>query len=294
MSSDTFIADVFKTETNNGSGSFMNKVITTGLTCLLILLCLGGCESSDSKKAVAESPSSMMKAGLIAQRQSNPYLSYEHNLGVELEKAALAAKYKTLTDHCAADRSNNCTILESELSAGNYSYGKIRVRIAPAGVEKFLTLAGTDSEITNESTSVEDLSTQIFDTEKRIKLLQSYQENLLDLQKQAKGDIDSLIKVSQEIANVQSQLEDLGSNNKALMQRVEMDIINIRLSSRSENSFWQPVSDALDEFKGNLAEGIAGAITTTAYLIPWLVLLIVLFFILRFLWRKLRARPSKA
>lgn len=271
----------------------MTKVIATSLTYLLLLLCLGGCESSDNKKAL-ESPSSMMKAGLIAQRQSNPYLSYEHNLSVELEKEALAAKYKTLADYCAADRSNNCTILESELSAGNYSYGKIRVRIAPAGVEKFLTLASTDSEITNESTSVEDLSTQIFDTEKRIKLLQSYQENLLDLQKQAKGDIDSLIKVSQEIANVQSQLEDLTSNNKTLMQRVEMDIINIRLSSRSENSFWQPVSDALDEFKGNLAEGIAGAITTTAYLIPWLVLLIVLFFVLRFLWGKLKRKPSKS
>lgn len=270
----------------------MTKIIVTGFTYLLFLLCLNGCEYSSDNKAM-ESPSAMMKAGLIAQRQTNPYLSYEHNLSVELEQEALETKYKALADHCAADRDNNCTILESELSAGNYSYGKIRVRIKPAGVEKFLTLAGTDSEITNESTTVEDLSTQIFDTEKRIKLLQSYQENLLDLQKQAKGDIESLIKVSQEIANTQSQLEDLSGNNKILMQRVQMDIINIRLSSRSENSFWQPITNALDEFKSNLAEGIAGAITTIAYLIPWLVLLVALFFILRFFWRKLKSKPSK-
>ncbi|PUA29372.1 MAG: hypothetical protein B0W54_01920 [Cellvibrio sp. 79] len=269
----------------------MTKVIATGLTYILLLLYLSGCESSDNKKA-AESSSPMMKTGLVAQRQTNPYLSYEHNLSVELQKEALANKYKTLTDHCADDRKNNCTILESELSAGNYSYGKIRVRVAPAGVEKFLALAGTESEITNQSTTVEDLSTQIFDTEKRIKLLQSYQENLLDLQKQAKDDIESLIKVSQEIANTQSQLEYLSGNNKVLMQRVEMDIINVRLSSRVENSFWQPVSDALDEFKGNLAEGIAGAITSTAYLLPWLVFFIILFFVLRFLWRRLKRKPS--
>ncbi len=52
-----------------------------------------------------------------------------------------------------------------------------------------------------------------------------------------------------------------------LLQHVEMDIINIRLSSRSETSFWNPIPVALDEFKENLAEGIASAITAVAYLI---------------------------
>lgn len=265
----------------------MTRIITIGLMHLVFLLSLSGCESSDNQ--ATESPSTDIRAEL-AQRKTNPYLSYEHNLNIQLEKDALAIKYKALTDHCAADRDNNCTILESELSSGSYSYGKIKVRITPAGVEQFLTLAGNGGEITSESTSVEDLSTQIFDTEKRIKLLQTYQADLLELQKQAKGNIDSLIKVSQEIANVQSQLEDLSGNNQVLMQRVNMDIVNIRLSSHNEDSFWKPISDSLDEFKSNLAEGIAGAITGIAYLIPWLAVLILLFMALRFFWRKLRAK----
>ena len=268
----------------------MIKPITT-VAIMIYLLCLGGCESSDN--SISENYSADTRAE-IAQRKTNPYLAYVHDLSIELEKDTLAVKYKTLTEHCATDRENNCTILESELSAGNYSHGKIKVRIAPAGVSKFLALAGNDSEVTSQSTTVEDLSTQIFDTEKRIKLLQSYQENLLGLQKQANSDLDSLMKVSQEIANVQSQLEDLSSNNKALMQRVDMDLISIRLSSRSEDSFWKPVFDALDEFKSNLAEGIAGAITAVAYLIPWLVLLVIFCFALRFVWRKLRGSPSRS
>ncbi len=258
-----------------------------GFAFFLLILSFEGCESSDNK--AAQGPNTDMRAEL-AQRKTNPYLAYEHSLNAMLEHDSLAEKYKALTDHCAADRDNNCTILESELTAGNYSYGKIRVRIAPTGVERFLTLASNSGKITSESTSVEDLSTQIFDTEKRIKLLQTYQTDLLDLQKQAKGDIDSLIKVSQEIASVQSQLEDLSGNSQTLMQRVNMDIINIRLSSYSEDSFLQPIADALDEFKGNLAEGIAGAITGIAYLIPWLIVFIVLFFILRYFWKKLRGR----
>jgi len=267
---------------------FMTKKIVAGLTYLLFFLCLSGCESSDN--SATESPSANIMVEL-AQRKTNPYLSYEHNLSIQLEKDALAIKYKALTDHCATDRDNNCTILESELSSGNYNYGKIKVRITPAGVKQFLTLAGNGGEITSESTSVEDLSTQIFDTEKRIKLLQTYQTDLLELQKQAKANIDSLIKVSQEIANVQSQLEDLSGNNQALMQRVSMDIINVRLSSYSENSFWQPIADSLDDFKSNLAEGIAGAITGIAYLIPWTIVLVLMFMMTKFFWRKLRARP---
>ena len=268
----------------------MTKRIVAGVSYLLLVLCLSGCESSDNK--AMESPNTDMRAE-FAQRKTNPYLSYEHSLSIELEHNALASKYKALTDHCAADRDNNCTILESELSAGNYSYGKIRIRIAPTGVEAFLKLAGDSGEITTESTNVEDLSTQILDTEKRIKLLQTYQANLLELQTQAKGDIDSLIKVSQEIANVQSQLEDLNGNSQALMQRVNMDIVNIRLSSHRENSFWQPIEDALEEFKGNFADGIASAITVTAYLIPWLILFIVVLVVIRFFWKKARHQKAK-
>lgn len=268
----------------------MNKRIILGLTYLLIAFCLSGCESSDNK---ATEPSSNMNTEL-PQRKTNPYLSYEHNLSVELKKDAPAEKYKALIEHCNADRENNCTILESELSSGNYSRGEIKIRIEPAGVNKFLALAGNKGEVTDESTKVEDLSTLIFDTEKRIKLLQSYQENLLELQKQAKGDIESLIKVSQEIANTQSQLEDLNGNNKKLMQRVEMDIIKVRLHSSYETSFWTPIATALDEFKENFSEGIASAITAIAYLIPWSVVFVILFLILRFFWRKLREKPAKA
>ncbi|MEN0038820.1 MAG: DUF4349 domain-containing protein [Cellvibrio sp.] len=268
----------------------MNKKFTAGLTYLLLILSLSGCESSDNK---ATEPSSNISTEL-AQRKTNPYLSYEHNLSVELKKDAISEKYKALIDHCNADRENNCTILESELSSNNYSRGEIKIRIKPAGVNTFLALAGNKGEITNESTTVEDLSTLIFDTEKRIKLLQSYQDNLLELQKQAKGDIESLIKVSQEIANTQSQLEDLIGNNKKLMQRVEMDIIKVRLHSRYEASFWTPITTALDEFKENLSEGIASAITAIAYLIPWSVVFVILFFMLRFFWRKLRGKSAKS
>ena len=249
---------------------------------------LTGCSSSDN--ASMESPG-INTSAIAAQRTTTPYLAYEHNLSNKLSSKELPIKYKNLINYCSEDRENNCTILKSELSSGNYAYGKITLRIAPEGVKPLLELASDGTEITNESTVVEDLSTHIFDTEKRIKMLESYQSTLFELQKKAGENIESLIKVSQELASVQSQLEEAQGNNATLLQRVNMDIVNIRLSSHSRGSFWQPIGDAADEFLENLSEGIANTITAVAFLLPWILLLTTLFFTIRFIWnRKRRAK----
>lgn len=61
----------------------MIRIIATGFTYFLFLLCLSGCEYRSDLKP-AKNPNAKVNAGLIVQRQSNPYLSYEHNISVEL------------------------------------------------------------------------------------------------------------------------------------------------------------------------------------------------------------------
>lgn len=241
-----------------------------------------GCSSSDH--ATTESPSANLAAE-SAQRKTTPYLSYEHSISNEFSSIELPLKYKALIEYCSEDRENSCTILKSELSLGNYAYGQIKIRIAPSGVKPILMLASNGGEVTSESTTVEDLSTHIFDAEKRIKMLQTYQLTLLDLQQKAGNNIDSLIKVSQELASVQSQLEEAQGNNQTLLQRINMDIVNIRISSYTNDSFWQPISDAADDFLVNLSEGVATAITGFAFLLPWIILFSIAFLIARFLWK---------
>ncbi len=250
---------------------------------LFIAAHLMGCSSSDN--ATTQSPG-VNASAISAQRATTPYLAYQHSLSNQLASKDLPVKYKTLINYCSEDRTNNCTILNAELSSGNYAYGEIKVRIAPEGVSTFLKLASDGAEVTNESTTVEDLSTHIFDVEKRIKMLESYQLTLLDLQKKAGENIESLIKVSQELASVQSQLEEAQGNNQILLQRVNMDIVHVRLSSYSSDSFWQPINDAADDFLDNLSEGIATAITAVAFLLPWIILLAIIFLIARFLWKR--------
>lgn len=249
---------------------------------LLVFGLLYGCDASSSKHE-------SLSAGLASdasQREANPYLAYEHSIYIKSTHEDLETDYKKIVDACTADRINNCALLQSELNSGDYASASIRLRIAPAGVNPLLNLASGLGEISSQSTHIEDLSTAIADSEKRIAMLTNYQNQMLELQKQKNIDIDSAMKIAQEIANIQSQLEETAGAAQYLKTRTKMDIINIRFSTSPDESFWLDITNALDEFSENLSEAIASVIIATAYLLPWGLLFYVLFLIVRFLWRR--------
>lgn len=85
---------------------------------------------------------------------------------------------------------------------------------------------------------------------------------------------------------MQSELESATGKQAALLKRVETEILDVSINAQSEQSFWKPISQALSEFGSNLANGISSAITGVAYVLPWSLVLGVVFWILRRLWRK--------
>lgn len=248
---------------------------------LLVVFLLQACDSSYKGDQQAAEISSD-----VSQREANPYLAYEHSVNLDSEPEKLQADYKKVVDACAADRINNCALLKSELNSGNYASAYIQLRIAPAGVNPLLKLISSLGEVSSQSTHIEDLSTAIADSEKRIAMLTGYQNQLLELQKKQNIDIESALRIAQEIANIQSQLEDTAGAAQYLKTRTKMDIVNIRFSTRGNESSWSPIGDAFSEFSDALSEAIASVIIATAYLLPWSILFYVLFLVGRFLWRR--------
>jgi hypothetical protein len=247
---------------------------------LLVIFLLQACDSSykgDYRQAAEISSD-------LSQREANPYLAYEHSISLESDHKKLQADYKKVVEACAADRTNNCALLKSELNSGNYASAYIQLRIAPAGVNPLLKLVSSLGDVSSQSTHIEDLSTAIADSEKRIAMLTSYQNQMLELQKKENIDIESALRIAQEIANIQSQLEDTAGAAQYLKTRTKMDIVNIRFSTQGNES--SPISDAFSEFSDALFESVASVIIATAYLLPWGILIYLLFLIGRFLWRR--------
>ena len=52
------------------------------------------------------------------------------------------------------------------------------------------------------------------------------------------------------------------------------------------SSLWSPIRRALSDFNGNLSSGIAGTLTGLAYLLPWSLILALIWWLARKLWRR--------
>jgi len=102
--------------------------------------------------------------------------------------------------------------------------------------------------------------------------------------------MDTLIKLTRELSQVQSEIETLTGNQAHLVQRVETEILNVSIRSSYRPSFMSPIADAASDFGGNLSEAIAVVMIVVAFLLPWALVVALGIWI----WRKLRRRRKQA
>ncbi|MFI2812748.1 DUF4349 domain-containing protein [Microbulbifer sp. YPW16] len=263
------------------------------LFVLLVLLLASACsrDSSDDSARMAE-PAGQSAALKVAdiQRQRTKYLAYTHSVSVEYAVDELEERYESLLAWCADDAKYRCTLLDSRLNTSNYVSGRIEVRLLPGGVPALLEVAAGGGTTTGRSTSIEDLGDAIVDNQKRVEMLRDYRARLEGLSERTTDDIEALVKVASELARVQSDLEMAEGKRSRLLQRVEMDRVQIQLLSLSQKSFAQPIAGAFRSFGGQLSEGIADTVTAVAYLLPWMLLGLFLLYLARLVWVRVRRK----
>lgn len=251
---------------------------------LMAMLALSAC--SEKKEISTDGVPGMAYDSEKSQRESTKFLAYEHFVSIDTTEEALAHVYKKTLAACINDIENSCTILDSSVSSGNQVSARIRLRIKPKGVKGIIESATSSGSVIRESTHVEDLAQPITDTEKRLKMLESHRDRLLALQEKAVNDIESLIKISEELSKVQAELESATGQNAHLLQRVNMDIVDMNFVVEANRSFWKPVSKSFSQFSYRLSDGISDSIRGVAYLLPWSIIVILAVFFFRFLWRR--------
>lgn len=261
------------------------------LLVLTLVSFLAACSSKTEEIATdhfsgfdAETPSSLRSQN--EPTSSNRFLAYEHHLDVKLEKTRVESTFKVLVERCLNDTLYSCSVLNSSQQGGNHVNASLRLRLKSAGVAELSKQAAEGGEIISQSTQADDLANAVADTEKRIEMLTSYRDRLLELEKKPDNDIDSLIKISSELASVQTQLEYTSGEKQRLYQRIELDILNISLHSNYEIAFYEPITEALTSFFENLSEGIAFFIHVIAYLLPWILITFILIVVFRKRWRR--------
>lgn len=257
---------------------------------LAVLVILTGC--SKPQQGAASGEHAVMREGAGAARQ----MAYEHSVRFDAAPDRLPAIHAAGLAACREAGPAACTLLESRIDSEPRAEAALKFRARPQVIPKLIAAFGTQAELAHQSTSAEDLSGPIADSARQLAMLEDYRARLEDMRGRAGNDIDALIKVNHELAEVQATLEAAAGKRAELAQRVETEILNVAIGTEAHRPFWTPIGRALRSFGGNLAEGIAYAITALPYLLPWLFMIAFALWALRRClrwWRRRKAvRPA--
>jgi Domain of unknown function (DUF4349) len=259
------------------------------LITLLMLIAVSGCSERDASKAWAPTQS-----GTATPGSANRFLAYQHTIHIDAEEDKVASVYEAGQAACREAVADLCAVLESRITTGRTASASLKFRAKPGAIPKLIAALSKQGQVTNQSTSAEDLAGPIEDSAKKLALLTDYRTRLEGLRGRGSNDVDALIKLNKELSQVQSELEATTGQQAHLVQRVETEILSVLIDSSQNQSLFRPIALALSDFGRNLSQAFSIAITAIAYLIPWALVLVLLVWAGRVLWHRRKRRSERA
>lgn len=228
-------------------------------------------------------------------------LAYRYATALELPAEVLAQTHEGHARACLEAGPRVCQVISASVNDpdGQRPSAYLELRAAPAWLVDFR--AGLESEaeeaggrITNDQTSVEDLTANIVDAAARLNARTTLRDRLQTLLETREGDLGELLQVERELARVQEQLDAQASVLAALRQRVDTSTLSLSYQPRREiveADQFNPIMAALGEVGDVFSEAVGTVILVIAALIPWLILIIpVGWLLLRWIGSALRRR----
>ena len=158
----------------------------------------------------------------------------------------------------------------------------LTVRIPMEKLDGFLSLMEENSNITNKSKNVEDVTLAYVDLESHKKALLTAEERLLELLEKAET-VEDLIAIEEKLTDVRYQLESMESqlrtyDNKINYSTVYLNIQEVtRLTPVEAPTTWSRIRNGFSENLYNLGEGIKdffiGVVINIPYIVMWIIIL---------------------
>jgi hypothetical protein len=234
---------------------------------------------------------------LQAEALSAPrrFIAERHKLEVVSRETDLQKNWDAVIKFCATIR---CEVVSSSIRArtgGSHPSGAILLRVAPDDFPKLLTQVEKEDKVIEHTTESEDKTTEVVDTEARLKNLTAYRDSLRSMLGRPGLSIKDSIEIQEKLTDVQSDLD--GETAKRKIQANATEKIAVEITFRVETSDARPSAfaslwRAFRESGETLAESLGSLVTFVVAVLPWLGAILLVGWLLRRLWRKRRA--SKA
>ena len=266
------------------------KLVTVGFAGLLLLAT--GCE----KKAV-RSMAPLASAMQVELTTASPqrFIAESHQLEIITPESELQKSWESVITFCGTI---HCEVISSKITtrAGDsVPSGTISLRVVPEELAKLLAHVQQLGNVAQHTTEREDKTTEVVDTDAKIKNLTSFRDNLRAMLAKPSATIKDFIEIQHQLTETQSELDGETAQRKILANETEKIavVISFRVEeSRGNAGGFTQIRDALRESGSVLAESTASLISVIVAVIPWLILIVFAIWLLARMWRKLRRRRT--
>ncbi|MBR2802808.1 MAG: DUF4349 domain-containing protein [Erysipelotrichaceae bacterium] len=274
------------------------------LPILLIFFVLCGCSAGSAAASSAAYYISDMKEDYAAEAAgasySNGFPVVEENSDEKLVYTGSVRletrEYETFSKELSSlirDYEGIIQSMNENGSSGSRRYLNLTVRIPAQRFDDFLeALRSSSASVSGISTYVDNITRQYSDNELRIEALNVQHERLLQLLTEAQ-DLSDVILLEERLSDVESELNILQSYKHSMDEDVTYSTITISVSEvviYSQSSFSQRIAEAFNGSLDNFLSGMEDLLIGFIYFLPFLVILIAVFFLLRKPLKKVLAR----
>ena len=221
------------------------------------------------------------------------YIALRHHLQIETPAEKMQATFDAAIAHCEA---LNCQMLSANFNKAtpyNPPSASLYVRVSPRNVAIFLSGLAKNGEVMQHGRDSEDKTSQVVDTDARIKNLTELRDRLRIMLTDKSAKFKDIIEVERELANTQSQLDALSSMRKILSQETDLVAVNIDFTAAqgiTEQGFFAPVARALKDAGRVMMESFGAVITFIMSALPWLLIGIPVLWLARRVWTKIKTK----
>jgi hypothetical protein len=251
---------------------------------------------SYARSEMAISPS-VMGGGIGASvSAASRYLAVRQKLVVVAPGAELAKSLEAVIAFCGTLQ---CEVISSNITSQTGEaapWGSVSLRVRPGDVDKLIAFVGNRGKVAQHTTETQDKTTNVVDTDARIKNLTEFRDNLRKMLARPAVSVKDLVEIQEKLEEVQAELDGETARRKDLANETEKVAVEIEFRAERTTasvSAFKPIGDAVRESASVLAESLASLITAVVAVVPWLIVIVPGGWFLVKAWRRVRRKRAE-
>lgn len=230
-----------------------------------------------------------------------PQIAYSYRYGFDVPSGALTKVQDAHVALCDKLGMLRCRVVEMQRSSADTGGARgalklqVEARIARAfGAQLAAAAQGAGGGLADSSTTSEDLSKKIVDTEARLRSKEALAGRLMQLLQSRNGSVAELVEAERKVAEVQEEIDAARSWLAEMRGRVSMSTVDIDYNAGDGGGgFSRPIREALGNVGALFGTSIGALILFVAGALPWALLLGAVGWGIRRFVRRRRAKAAE-